>query len=231
MVNELQVFSFENKEVRTVIINDEPYWVLKDVCDVLEIKNATDVSKRLDEDEVTRFNLGGLVGEVNIINESGLYSVILRSDKPNAKIFKKWITGEVIPSIRKTGGYRVPANPMEALKLMFEATDNIEKRVTNIEENQTLSPSEYSLLQTRVSERVKHIKKSYRVESTKENNSIVYKAINSDVKVITGVQTRAQIRNKDFDKVLKFINEWEPSKATQYLLSYKLSNHEITQNH
>lgn len=69
MVNELQVFSFENKEVRTVIINDEPYWVLKDVCDVLEIKNATDVSKRLDEDEVTRFNLGGLVGEVNIINE------------------------------------------------------------------------------------------------------------------------------------------------------------------
>lgn len=231
MVNELQVFSFENKEVRTVMVDEEPHWVLKDVCDVLEIKNATDVSKRLDEDEVTRFNLGGLVGEVNIINESGLYSVILRSDKPNAKQFKKWITGEVIPSIRKTGGYRVPTNPMEALKLMFEATDNIEKRVTNIEENQTLSPSEYSLLQTRVSERVKHIKKSYRVESTKENNSIVYKAINSDVKVITGVQTRAQIRNKDFDKVLKFINEWEPSKATQYLLSYKLSNHEITQNH
>lgn len=231
MVNELQVFSFENKEVRTVIVDEEPHWVLKDVCDVLEIKNATDVSKRLDEDEVTRFNLGGLVGEVNIINESGLYSVILRSDKPNAKQFKKWITGEVIPSIRKTGGYRVPTNPMEALKLMFEATDNIEKRVTNIEENQTLSPSEYSLLQTRVSERVKHIKKSYRVENTKENNSIVYKAINSDVKVITGVQTRSQIRNKDFDKVLKFINEWEPSKATQYLLSYKLSNHEITQNH
>lgn len=224
MVNELQVFNFENKEVRTVMVDNTPYWVLKDVCDVLEIKNATDVSKRLDEDEVTRFNLGGMVGEVNIINESGLYSVILRSDKPNAKQFKKWITGEVIPSIRKTGGYRVPTNPMEALKLMFEATDNIEKRVTNIEENQTLSPSEYSLIQTRVSERVKHIKKSYQVESTKENNSILYKAINSDVKVITGVQTRSQIRNKDFVKALNFINDWEPSKATQYLLSNGLES-------
>lgn len=225
MVNELQIFNFENKEVRTVMVDNTPYWVLKDVCDVLDIKNATQLSQRLDSDEVAMFDIGLNNGAlVNIINESGLYSVILRSDKPNAKQFKKWITGEVLPSIRKTGGYKVPTNPMDALKLMFEATDNIEKRVTNIEENQTLSPSEYNLLQTRVSERVKHIKKAYQILSSKENNSILYKAINGDIKAITGVQTRVQIRNKDFEKALNFINDWEPSKATQYLLKNGLES-------
>ncbi len=105
MNNNLEIFNYENNEVRTVNKDNNVWFVLKDVCDVLEIKNATDVAKRLDEDEVTRFNLGGLSGETNIINESGLYNVILRSDKPNAKQFKRWITHEVLPAIRKTGGY------------------------------------------------------------------------------------------------------------------------------
>lgn len=72
---------------------------------MLGISNATDVAKRLDSDEVTRFNLGGLSGESNIINESGLYHVILRSDKPEAKPFRKGVTSEVLPAIRKHGAY------------------------------------------------------------------------------------------------------------------------------
>ncbi|WP_081750984.1 BRO-N domain-containing protein [Paenibacillus sp. FSL R7-277] len=83
---------------------NEPWFVAKDVCDVLEISNTTDVIKRLEEDEVTRFNLGGLFSEVNVINEYGLYSIIMGSRKKEAKDFKKWITHEVIPSIRKPGG-------------------------------------------------------------------------------------------------------------------------------
>ncbi len=72
-MNELKVFNNENLgQVRVVDQNGEPYFVLKDVCEVLGIQNTTDVSKRLDEDEVTRFNLGGLSGETNIVNESGL---------------------------------------------------------------------------------------------------------------------------------------------------------------
>lgn len=104
-MNDLQIFNSEEfGEVRTAVINDEPMFCLIDICKALEIKNATDVAKRLDEDERTRLNLGRQ-GETNFITESGLYAVILRSDKPNAKKFRKWVTLEVLPSIRKNGGY------------------------------------------------------------------------------------------------------------------------------
>lgn len=114
-MNDIQIFQYQDKTVRTIQKDGEPWWVLKDVCEVLEISNATDVAKRLDADEVTRFNLGGLSGESNIINESGLYNVILRSDKPQAKPFRRWVTGEVLPSIRKHGGYLTPEKVEEAL--------------------------------------------------------------------------------------------------------------------
>lgn len=103
-MNEMQVFQYENNEVRTVEQNGEVWWVLADVCRVLGVKNPTDVRKRLDEDERARFNLGRQ-GEANIISESGLYKVILRSDKPEAKKFTRWVTHEVLPTIRRTGGY------------------------------------------------------------------------------------------------------------------------------
>lgn len=104
-MNDLKIFNNEEfGEIRTVVVNGEPMFCLVDICKALEIKNATDVAKRLDEDERTRLNLGRQ-GETNFITESGLYAVILRSDKPNAKKFRKWVTSEVLPSIRKNGGY------------------------------------------------------------------------------------------------------------------------------
>lgn len=105
-MNELQIFNNEEfGEIRTVTKDNEPMFCLADICKALEIKNATDVAKRLDADELTRFNLGGQSGEANFVTESGLYAVILRSDKPNAKKFRKWVTSDVLPSIRKNGGY------------------------------------------------------------------------------------------------------------------------------
>ena len=105
MDNNLQIFNYENYKIRTVLKNDETWFVAKDVCDVLGIINTTDAVARLDEDEVTRFNLGGQSGESNIIRESGLYSLTLSSKKPEAKPFKRWVTHDVIPSIRKHGMY------------------------------------------------------------------------------------------------------------------------------
>ena len=139
-MNELKVFNFNDNEVRTVLINNEPYFVLTDVCKVLEIKNATDVAKRLDDDEVTRFNLGGLSGESNVINESGLYTVILRSDKPQAKSFRKWVTSEVLPSIRKTGGYHLPKTYREALlELVAKEEQNEKLMLENKQQEQIIS--------------------------------------------------------------------------------------------
>lgn len=102
---EVVQFNFKGQEVRTVKDKYGEIWfVAKDVCKVLEIKNPTDALKRLDEDERARLNLGRQ-GETNIVNEYGLYNLILGSRKPEAKAFKRWVTHEVIPAIRKTGGY------------------------------------------------------------------------------------------------------------------------------
>ena len=105
-MNELQVFTYQTSEVRTLMKDGEPWWVLKDVCTALGLSNPSIVAERLDGDERAKLSLGRQ-GETNIINESGLYNVILRSDKPESKAFKRWITHDVLPSIRKTGKYTV----------------------------------------------------------------------------------------------------------------------------
>lgn len=134
-MNELQTFTYQDSPIRTVQLDGEPWFVLKDVCGVLGISNATDVAKRLDADEVTRFNLGSLSGEANVINESGLYNVILRSDKPEARPFRKWVTGEVLPSIRKHGAYMTTEtlqaailNPDYLLQVVTALKDETDKR-------------------------------------------------------------------------------------------------------
>jgi len=106
-MNNLQVFSYEGKEVRTVQRGGEPWWVLKDVCEVLELSNSRMVAERMDEDEkgVSIIDTLGGKQELTVISESGLYNVILISRKPEARKFKRWVTHEVLPSLRKYGAY------------------------------------------------------------------------------------------------------------------------------
>lgn len=125
-MNEMQVFNYKSSQVRTVEINNEPWFVLKDVCAVLDLASAHKVSERLDEDERNQIPLTDSLGrkqETTIINESGLYNVILRSDKPEAKPFRKWVTSEVLPSIRKTGGYALPKDYPAALRALADAEE------------------------------------------------------------------------------------------------------------
>ena len=95
--------------------NGEPWFVAADVCRVLDIQNATDAVKNLDDDEQSRYCLGSGGSDRIIINESGMYSLIFRSRKPEAKKFRKWVTEEVLPSIRKTGSYSVTKNPVDVV--------------------------------------------------------------------------------------------------------------------
>ena len=106
-MNGLQVFQYEGKQVRTVEKDGETWWVLKDVCAVLGILKHRDVAARLDADERGSVRVDTLGGtqEMVCVNESGLYHVILRSDKPNAKPFRRWVTKEVLPEIRRKGSY------------------------------------------------------------------------------------------------------------------------------
>jgi len=102
-----RVFTYGETQVRTVVQNGEVLFVGKDVCDILEIKNSRDALGRLDEDEkgVVLIDTPGGKQQMLCVNEAGLYSLILGSRKPEAKQFKRWVTHEVIPTIRKTGGY------------------------------------------------------------------------------------------------------------------------------
>lgn len=115
-MNELQVFNYNGAQVRTVQKDGQDWWILKDVCDVLGLSNPSRVIERLEDDERSNFKLGRQ-GQMNIINESGLYNVILRSDKPEAKPFRKWVTSEVLPSIRKTGTYSVPNKQDKSIEI------------------------------------------------------------------------------------------------------------------
>ena len=114
---DIQVFTYNSNEVRTVELNGEPWFVLKDVCEVLGIGNSRMVADRLDEDEkgVSQIDTLGGLQNVSIISESGLYNVILRSDKPEAKPFRKWVTGTVLPSIRRHGAYMTPETLQAAI--------------------------------------------------------------------------------------------------------------------
>ena len=139
MSNEL--ISFENKQlgkVRTVLINDEPWFVGKDVTDILGYKNnSRDINRHVDEDDRQNYRNGSFKTPrgVTIVNESGLYSLILGSKIPTAKEFKRWVTSEVLPSIRKHGAYLTPGkieevllNPDTLIKLATELKAEREAR-------------------------------------------------------------------------------------------------------
>jgi anti-repressor protein len=146
-MNKLTIFNYEGNTVRTVMKDGSPWWVLRDVCSVLEIGNSRDVMARLDSDEkgVDIIDTPGGKQEVSIINESGLYSVILVSRKPEAKKFKRWVTHEVLPSIRRHGLYATDellANPDFLIKALQELKA---ERVKNLELTTTISIQEQQI--------------------------------------------------------------------------------------
>lgn len=134
-MRELSIFDYKGKQVRTIQKDGETWWVLKDVCAVLGISDVRRVAERLDVDEWSQTPVSDRLGrsqDTYIINESGLYNVILRSDKPEAKPFRKWVTGEVLPSIRKTGGY---GRQDEALLKLTEHVGKLTEMVIGLYED------------------------------------------------------------------------------------------------
>lgn len=129
-MNKLKVFSNDDfGEIRTLRKNNEVWFVATDVCRVLDIKNVTQAISRLDEDERSMFNIGRQ-GNVNVVNEYGLYNLVLSSRKPEAKAFKRWITHEVLPAIRKTGSYTASKRMTKAQREKLANATKAERRKT-----------------------------------------------------------------------------------------------------
>lgn len=129
-MNHLQTFNFDNQNVRIVELNNEPWFVAADVCKVLALTNPTVTINRLEDDERSKFNLGRQ-GETNVVNESGLYELIFSSRKPTARAFKKWVKSEVLPSIRKDGGYIATDENDDDASIMAKALLIANKTIEN----------------------------------------------------------------------------------------------------
>lgn len=145
-MNELKLFQFEDNQVRTVSSNGIIWFAAVDVTNALGIKNPSDAIKPLDEDERARFNLGRQ-GSTNFISEPGLYKLIGASRKPAAKRFNRWVTHEVLPSIRKHGAYMTPEtiekaiyNPDFIINLATKLKDEQAKTAALTADNETMKP-------------------------------------------------------------------------------------------
>ncbi|HGO3403571.1 TPA: BRO family protein [Staphylococcus aureus] len=221
----LQTFNFEELPVRTLEVDGEPYFIGKDVADVLGYTNSRKaLSDHVDEEDklTSRIVTAGQNRNVTIINESGLYSLIFSSKLENAKRFKRWVTSEVLPTLRKTGAYQVPSDPMQALRLMFEATEetkqeikNVKDDVIDLKENQKLDAGDYNFLTRTINQRVAHIQRLHAITNQKQRSEL-FRGINSEVKKMTGASSRTNVRQKHFDDVIEMIANWFPSQATLY---------------
>ena len=230
MSNELQrIFNFKGRDLRMVILNDEPWFVAKDVCEILELTNPSMVIQRLDEDERSKFNLGRQ-GETNIINESGLYELIFASRKLEAKMFKKWLKQEVLPSIRKTGQYstnkvvplskdqalvtvlRTTADLVEDTQAIKEEQHEIRKLVTQIdnkvEEQITLDHGEQRRLQKGIASKV------YELCDDPKERPKLFKEIYREIKDRFGVASYKDVKRKELQSAIRYVENWIPKRVS-----------------
>ncbi|PIH08375.1 phage repressor protein [Staphylococcus epidermidis] len=224
-MSELQTFNFEELPVRTLTVDEEPYFVGKDVADILGYSNSRKaLLDHVDEEDklTSRIVTAGQNRNQTIINESGLYSLIFSSKLESAKRFKRWVTSEVLPTLRKTGTYQVPDNPMDALKLMFDAQKETKEEIATVKadvidlkENQKLDTGDYNLLSRTINQRVAHIQKIHAITNQKQRSEL-FRDINSEVKKMTGATSRTNVRQKHFEDVLSMVANWFPSQATLY---------------
>lgn len=227
MENEIQLFKFENQQVRTLTINEEPYFVGKDVATILGYKNGSrDINTHVDEEDKLRYQIStaGQMREQILINESGLYSLILSSKLPNAKKFKRWVTSEVLPTIRKHGAYQLPQTPEARLKLAMEATIHLDERMTNVEKDVDFikNTSEIDSNQ-RFKLRKARDRKSVEVCGGKKSNFYkdknkrrkVFRQLEHDFKDSFVISRYEDLSKKDFDRAINFITNWYPSYPLQ----------------
>ena len=211
--NEIQVWNYESSEIRTVQINGEPWFVLSDVCKVLELSSPHIVAERLDGDEKGRNQIPTLGGvqEMAVVNESGLYTVILRSDKPQEKPFRKWVTSEVLPSIRKHGSYSVQSQFAD-LSPQLQVLIQMETRQKQIEARQAEQATALAGLEQKIQNTCEVIaldKTAWRKDSEHLINKIaratgegyggirlVYEEIYRSIESRAGVSLNTRLTNK-----------------------------------
>lgn len=225
-MSELQIFSNpEFGEIRTMEQDGEPWFVGKDVAERLGYANQRDaLAKHVDEEDkgVAKCDTPSGEQKMTIINESGLYSLVLSSKLPNAKKFKRWVTSEVLPAIRKTGGYMMPklSKEMQALFILDERTMKHEERLTKLENTMVVDSAKRLVLQNTVSTSV--IEALGGKDSPAYNNasmrSMVYAECHHDIKSWFRIASYKDVPQKRFDEAVEYIKRWKPKTNTVMLI-------------
>lgn len=218
-----QLKIFENEEfgqVRTINIDGEPWFVGKDVAKILGYKDTSDAMRRHvdDEDKLTRcFTDSGQKRELYIINESGLYSVILSSKLPSAKRFKRWVTSEVLPVIRKTGSYEMDdySPEMKAILMHDKKLVKIDNRVTDLENHMTIDYGEQVVLGDEVNKAVLDALGGKYSNAYNEIGKKVFAECNRDLKHYFHVNARNNVPKKRYEEAVQYIQRWKPCTNTQ----------------
>lgn len=221
-MNNLQIF--ENTEfgkIRTVQLNNETYFVGKDVADILGYQNGSrDINRHVDEEDKHKIMLfdGNQDKETIIINESGLYSLILSSKMPNAKKFKHWVTSEVLPQIRKTGAYQKPLTQQEIMRIQLGMIDDHEERIINLENNMTIDYGQQQVLGDVVNKTVIDILGGKDSAAYREISKRVFSECNRDLKHYFHVNARNNVPKKRFDEAVEYAKNWQPCTNTLMLI-------------
>lgn len=223
MKNELQLFNFDGQQVRTVMINDEPYFVGKDVAEILGYANTRDaLSKHVDgEDKIDGVAIRDSIGREQkpvVINESGLYSLIIGSKLPDAKKFKRWVTKEVLPSIRKTGAYQArPLTLQEQIRVIAQGSDEMNKRLENIEQRMGLPGNMAHEFTQRRNKKIVQVLggKDSNAYQNKQLRSRTYRAMFAAYKSVFMQDRYNDVPMKRFDEVVEFVDNWFPPYELQ----------------
>lgn len=223
-MNDIQIFDNpEFGEIRTVVIENEPWFVGRDIANALGYaKPESAIRNNVDKDDTL---VEGVMDSMNrmqntiVVNESGLYSLIFGSKLPNAKKFKKWVTSEVLPSIRKTGTYQVPQTTNEKIALLAQGHTELKAEVDEIKEDLKSLKMDLPILPIEANKITTAAKKkgvsilggkqsnAYRDRSIRQR---VYNNLYSNLKYNFGVRSYMAIKRSQCDKALEIIEKYQP---------------------
>ena len=223
-MDNLQVF--QNKEfgsIRTVQLNNETYFVGKDIAEALGYTNSRKaIADHVSEEDkgVTKCDTLGGVQDLTVINESGLYALIFGSKLESAKRFKRWVTSEVLPAIRQTGQYQMQnlSDEMKAILMHDEKIVKMDKRIFNLESNMVIDYGQQLVLANLVSSVVIEILGGKTSNAYREAGKKVFSECNRDIKNYFNVNSRNNIPKKRFDEAVEYIKEWKPCMNTKMMI-------------
>lgn len=222
-MSNLQIFENEEfGEIRTVTIDNEPWFVGKDVAEALGyLKARNAISAHVSDEDKKDAPIQGAQGgtqNMTIINESGLYALIFGSKLESAKRFKRWVTSEVLPSIRKTGSYQRLMSPEEMMRVQLGMIDNIGDRVSKLENTMNIDYGQQRVLEREVAKVVIDALGGKDSNAYHEIGKKVFAECNHDVKDFFNVNSRNNIPRLKFDKAVEYIRNWGPCTNTRMLI-------------